>query len=339
MVGAVLATVTGLLALGAPAQAARTGAKPAVAGHSVSSGERAKLATGGYWTPERMKAAKNLDTVAATPAAVRAAQAQAHPSGPAVRIPGAAPAQTAVPATVPRAAAPLAGPTGSPWPGNYYSAPATTTGKVFFNDHLGGGWVCSASVVNSNGKDSVFTAGHCVYGTAGGELPAGETWHSNWEFVPDYSYGYAPYGTWWACQLWTMTNYINSGDLPDDMGAAVMCPNNGTHIVSLLGGQGIAWNYGNTYVYDFGYPAASPFNGQTLQYCDGNEFNAWSGTIGLLCNFTGGSSGGPWLGWFNGTWGYVNGVNSFGVNGLPDDIFSPYFGDNASALYNSVANL
>jgi hypothetical protein len=68
-------------------------------------------------------------------------------------------------------------------------------------------------------------------------------------------------------------------------------------------------------------------------------FRAWSGTIGLLCNFTGGSSGGPWLGWFNGTWGYVNGVNSFGVGGLPDDIFSPYFGDNAGALYNSVANL
>ena len=94
-------------------------------------------------------------------------------------------------------------------------------------------------------------------------------------------------------------------------------------------------------MYDFGYPAAAPFNGQTLQYCNGSEFN-WaevSSTMGLACNFTGGSSGGPWLMNFNGEFGYIDGVNDFVYSSLPGYIFSAYFGNNADALYNSVANL
>ena len=129
------------------------------------------------------------------------------PQGPAVKIAGAAPkVATARAATPVRAAL---GGTGTPWWGSYWSAPATTTGKMFFTDHKGGNWVCSGSLVNSPAQNVVITAGHCVYGTAGGELPAGETWHSNWVFAPDYSNGYAPYGYWTARQLWTLTNYAN----------------------------------------------------------------------------------------------------------------------------------
>jgi hypothetical protein len=192
----------------------------------------------------------------------------------------------------------------------------------------------------------VWTAGHCVFGNLGGEVP-GEGWHSNWEFVPDYSNGYAPYGVWTAHQLWTLTAYYNSGgsgDEGDDMGAAAMNTNSyGQHIVDVVGGQGIAWNYSdNQFVYDFGYPAASPFNGQTLQFCTGSEFDggfALSGTEGLACNFTGGSSGGPWLMQFGGEFGYVNGDNAYVLYALPGDMFSPYYGGNAVTLYNSVANL
>ena len=64
---------------------------------------------------------------------------------------------------------------------------------MFFTTHNGQNWVCSASTVNSNGKDAVITAGHCVYGSLGGEV-GGEGWHTNWIFVPDCSNGYAPYG-------------------------------------------------------------------------------------------------------------------------------------------------
>jgi len=254
-------------------------------------------------------------------------------AGPKTRIPAAG--KTA-------GAKPEYGSIGSPWPGNANLPPATTTGRVFFTTHNGENWSCSGSTVNSAGKDSVITAGHCVYGSLGGEVP-GEGWHSNWIFVPDYKNGYAPYGVWTAKELWTPTNYYNNQDEGDDMGGAVINTNlYGQHIVNVVGGQGIAWNYPNDqFVYDFGYPAGAPFNGATLQYCTGSEFN-WSGianTMGLPCNFTGGSSGGPWLMSFNGEFGYVNGVNDFGYSSLPGYIFAAYFGNNAGSLYNAMANL
>jgi V8-like Glu-specific endopeptidase len=241
------------------------------------------------------------------------------------------------------AAAPLLGSSGTPWGGSPYLPPATTTGKVFFTDHNGGRWVCSGSLVNSAGKDLVITAGHCVYGTAGGELPAGETWHSNWYFAPDFKNGVAPYGYWSARQLWTMSNYINNGDEQDDIGAAILNVNSyGQHAVNLLGGQGYAWNQSTShYIWDFGYPAAWPFNGQLNEVCTGTSHWDWFIQMeGLNCNFTGGSSGGPWLMSFNGEFGYVNGVNDARY-GWPysGDITSLYFGNNALTLYQATQNL
>jgi V8-like Glu-specific endopeptidase len=266
------------------------------------------------------------------------------PQGPSVKIGGRVGTVHAQVSTTP-AATPALGANGSSWWGNFWSAPATTTGKVFFTDHTGGNWVCSGSLVNSPAQNVVITAGHCVYGTAGGELPAGETWHSNWVFAPDYSYGYAPFGYWTARQLWTLTNYVNNDDEQDDLGAAILNPNAyGQNAVALLGGQGIAWNQNSTeYVYDFGYPAASPFNGQSLQECDGwANWNGWwwVDMEMLNCNFTGGSSGGPWLMDFNGQWGYINSVND--ANGyflFGGQMGGLYFGNNAGNLYNTVANI
>jgi V8-like Glu-specific endopeptidase len=319
----------------------------AVSGHQVGGpAASANASSLGYWTPARMKSAKNADVITAKHGP-RGPAAPAGPSGPAGRVAGAGPSQHlkggARQADAPARTA--AGPIGSPWPGNPHLPPATTTGKVFFTttgNNIRQNWVCSASTVNSNGKDVVFTAGHCVYGNLGGEAP-GEGWHSNWIFVPDYYYGSAPYGVWTPKSLWTLSNYYYSEDEGDDIGAAVMNTNSlGQHIVNVVGGQGLAWNWpANEYVYDFGYPAAPPFNGQVLDYCNGAEFN-WPyvpSTMGLQCNFTGGSSGGPWLAFFNGEFGYVNGVNDFGYTSLPGYIFSAYFGNNADALYNAVANL
>ena len=47
---------------------------------------------------------------------------------------------------------------------------------------------------------------------------------------------------------------------------------------------------------------------------------------------TGGSSGGAWLRWFDGNWGYINGLNSYKYNNDPNTMYSPYFGDAASSL-------
>ena len=319
-------------------------------GHATASPSDASTAarrTVEYWTRARMLSAANGASISVTSAPDSHAR-PAIASGRAGRVAGTAPDQAlarpaaSLPATGHTPVRPEYGSVGSAWPGSSSLPPATTTGRVFFSTHNGEDWSCSASTVNSAGKDSVITAGHCVYGSLGGEVP-GEGWHTNWIFVPDYSNGYAPYGVWTARELWTPTSYYNNQDEGDDMGGAVINANAyGQHIVNVVGGQGIAWNYpASEYVYDFGYPAAAPFNGATLQYCNGSEFN-WSGiasTMGLACNFTGGSSGGPWLSWFNGEFGYVNGVNDFGYTSLPGYIFAAYFGNNAASLYNAMASL
>jgi hypothetical protein len=354
-VAAGLAAGVALLCAAVPASAATrpapaTTPASSATGHATASAGGPSLAARqavAYWTRSRMLAARNGAGITAksVPGASAAPSGQ---TGPAGRVTGTAPNQ-ALKGSSPYFAAlarhgitPDSGSLGSPWTGSLYAPPATTTGKVFFSTHNGENWQCSASTVNSNGKDAVITAGHCVFGSLGGEVP-GEGWHTNWVFVPDYDNGYAPYGVWTARSLWVPTAYYDNQDEGDDIGGAVINTNSfGQHVVNVVGGQGFAWNWPSTEsVYDFGYPAAAPFNGLTLQYCNGSEFN-WpyvSDTTGLLCNFTGGSSGGPWLMSFGGEFGYIDGVNDFGYSSLPQYIFSAYFGNNADSLYNAIANL
>jgi hypothetical protein len=336
-------------ATAATSAAAVTPHASSASGHLTGSANEASAAakrTVAYWTRARMLSAANGASVSVK-SARGARTAPAVAPGPAGRVAGAGPDQalkrpTVRPPAGRDAVKPEYGSIGSPWPGAANQAPVTTTGRVFFTTHNGEDWSCSGSTVNSAGRDSVITAGHCVFGSLGGEVP-NEGWHTNWIFVPGYHDGYAPYGVWTARELWVPTAYYDNQDEGDDIGGAVINTNAyGQHIVSVLGGQGMAWNYSdNQSVYDFGYPAEAPFNGSTLEYCTGSEFN-WSGisnTMGLPCNFTGGSSGGPWLMSFNGEWGYVNGVNDFGYSSLPGYVFAAYFGNNAGSLYNAMANL
>ncbi|GAB3241875.1 trypsin-like serine peptidase [Kineosporia babensis] len=219
---------------------------------------------------------------------------------------------------------------------------AATSGKVFFTDTTNNlNYVCSGTVVNSEGRNIVWTAGHCVHGGAG------QNWHANWVFVPAYYYGTAPYGFWSARELWSLEAWTNSTDFSNDLGAAVLFQNDGLSIVDRVGAQGIAWGYSKDYEANaFGYPAAPPFDGGKLLGCSGVTapewvFGPWSAnTLKLPCDMTGGSSGGAWLRWFDGNTGlgWINGLNSYGYEGDPH-MYSPYFSSNAEALYNAVRYL
>ncbi len=330
MVG--VAGLAGLAAAG-PA-AAHAAARP---GAATSSPTLAAASTAPrYWTSERMRAARSVDT------AVSAARAESL-AGVGATVARGAPGRSAPQAGSAQSvfarsakAGPGFGPTAAPWYGSATSPPATTSGRIFFTGNDGLGYSCSGSTVNSNGKNLVFTAGHCVHPGGSG------TWFSNWVFVPRYTNGSAPYGTWSARQLWSWTTWTQGGDRRYDIGVAVMNTRFGQHIVNVVGGQGIEWNYPlEQYVYQFGYPARSPFNGGTLQYCSGWTYND-GGNEGINCNMTEGASGGPWLARFGGTFGYLDSVNSwvfwdrFGVrykwNG-------PYFGNDARDLFNTTGNL
>jgi hypothetical protein len=95
------------------------------------------------------------------------------------------------------------------------------------------------------------------------------------------------------------------------------------------------------YQFQFGYPTVAPFNGQLLTYCTGTSFND-GGHNGIYCNMTEGASGGPWLDGFNGTFGWLDSVNSWvswNSAGVRFKWNGPYFGNNAADLFNNVANL
>jgi hypothetical protein len=225
----------------------------------------------------------------------------------------------------------------------YYAPTARTSGKVFFT-MAGLNYQCSGTIVNSEGADTVWTAGHCVNPGSKG------AWAYNWQFVPAYNTALAnsrPYGTWTANQLWTTGGWYNSSDFSADMGVAIMAPQYGYHIVNYLGGQGLRVNAGKNVVENaFGYPAETPFTGGQLYRCLGVSSPEWtflwitSETIKIPCNMTRGSSGGGWLNGWDGNWGYLNGLNSRIDRILaPTIMLSPYFDDTALSLYNSTRYL
>jgi hypothetical protein len=305
-------------------------------GTSVQARQQALAA---YWTPARMKAARPADVLLpAKHATAGATTTPTGPQGPAARIAPAA--STAARGIVqPKAAGPnIVRPSYYSYNPGYPvgSQLAETVGKVYFTLN-NTDYACSGSVVNTNGKSIVWTAGHCVI--------SGQTWASNWWFVPNcYSNGsggcVAPFGWWAAKQFWVPTNYYNNNDNPDDVAAVVIWPNNGWEIANYLGGQGIEWNYPvGQWVSAFGYPG---YYGVTLAEADDYIYNSFFSGDGLIYMFNDmapGSSGGPWLASFNGSFGYIDGHNDWRYNGYSTYMWSPYYGNQVGNLFNTVNNI
>ncbi len=252
--------------------------------------------------------------------------------------------------------------TGAAWAGG--GKVKQTTGKVLFT-MAGVDYVCSGSVATdtSTSTSLILTAGHCVYD---------ETNHAfatNWMFVPDYEDGGSivtntngthsftcdttPYGCWTAAALVTTTAWANGGaslaGFNNDYAFAVVGPGGRTDQsvqldASVGGGNPVAFNQSHpAQVYSFGYPQASPYDGQKLIYCAGMDIaDTWGGTsdFGLNCNMTGGSSGGPWYVGFNGTTGTgsLNSVNSFKYTSgrFTKYMWGPYFGAYTQRTYNAA---
>ncbi|MBC7273294.1 MAG: hypothetical protein H5T76_32135 [Streptomyces sp.] len=209
-------------------------------------------------------------------------------------------------------------------PASYHSN-APEAGKVFF-DSPEGTMVCSATVVqdpaNPGKSNMVWTAGHCVHaGKSGG-------WYRNIAFVPSYNDSglsaadlagatkeeVAPYGVWWGDWVQTSDQWIEQGGAtggdgaPYDFAVLHVTPEEGA------GGKSLEEMVGSALPVDFdapavpevesitatGYPAAPPYDGQTLYRCQDkpgrlslNETDPTMYRIG--CTMTGGSSGGGWV--------------------------------------------
>jgi hypothetical protein len=207
--------------------------------------------------------------------------------------------------------------------------PQPTYGKVFFTEGRTN-YVCSGTATASGNGDVVTTAGHCVNAGPGAYV-------TNFAFVPAYDNGAAPYGTWTAQTLLTTDAWKNSGDFNFDVGFAVMNENaSNQSLTQVVPGSPIAFNLARGLSYKaYGYPAASPFNGQSLYSCSGTVVQDTVGGStdqGLACTMTGGSSGGGWI-----TGGSLNSVTSFGYTSVKNVLWGPYFGTVIQSVYNAAA--
>ncbi len=323
-----------LLALSAAGAAAATPApaKAPASASDVTSHTVTDTGAADYWTADRMRNAVPGD-VLAEKAMKRAKSAKAVKSAPSAAAPleGAAPS-TVEPTAPTQQSTALQSPT-IQTKANASESPVPHIGKVFFT--LGGtNYVCSGNSVASGNKSTVTTAGHCV-----NEGPG--AFATKFTFVPAYLNGSAPYGKWTAKALYAPTQWSASGDMTYDTGFAVMSTLNGRYLSDVVGGSGLQFNAARGLSYkSFGYPAAAPFNGESLKSCSGtatnDPYNPQFNTQGIPCNMTGGSSGGPW---FIGTSasGYQNSINSYGYGSNSTTMYGPYWGSVIQQTYTSAA--
>lgn len=272
-----------------------------------------------YWTPERMRktvreaqARGTLEPAPTAPPSVQVEQPQAD-----------GPPTTLAPPEEPQT--PPVGPSITRLPA------APTVGKVFFyNPYLQQNRVCSASVLNSQNKNMVLTAGHCIVKK--------RATMKRWIFVPGYNYGNAPYGSWKAQYATMPTPWSEHQIYEYDVALMTMYPSNGQEVANVVGANGIIVNHQFPQVAVWGYPAEDPYDGRTQYYCLNRQtYEAPVLRVKTGCPMTGGASGGPWFQDFNTNVlrGYAIGVTS--TSAQPEGyIASPYFGGYMVDVYNEA---
>ena len=288
-------------------------ASPAVGSDDVVSSEVAArpAAVRDYWTPSRMRHAEPADLVLTA-------------AGELVRA-----------ATEPRAATDVSD-TSQSFPGRVH-------GKVFFTISGGsqpGDYVCSGTAVRSNRHTLAWTAGHCV-----NDPEFGGGFATNWIFIPGYRNGEAPFGEWPAVELLTTPAWSGNIDIRQDLGAAVLARNaEGQGVEDAVGARPIDFRLSRNQQYTaFGYPAQPTlfeptFDGERLYSCGspvtGSDNPPGNGpeTMQIVCDMSGGSSGGGWV-TANGS---VNGLISYGYELDFDHLYGPYFGIDARRLYQEA---
>lgn len=305
------AVLVAALAVGLPAladRAPRSGDPVAVVAH------RAVDPVLGYWTPDRLRSAVPADLLSSRlgglvrgllPPASPAPSPVAQPRVSSGAVPRAAAAGTAIPAV----------------------------GKVYFS-LPSGDYVCTGTLVQAANRDTVVTAGHCVWGEHG--------WASHWVFIPGYHDGGGPYGQYRARMLYTTGGFQEREDLNVDAGFATLATGaGGRHAGDVVAPQPIAFNQArHQYLTAFGYPTHVPYDGTRLVSCAGTVHDD---TVGHTsdqgmdrCPMTEGASGGPWFQRWDGGRGVVTSVTSVGYSGVPDVLWGPYFGDTVKQVYNAA---
>jgi len=220
------------------------------------------------------------------------------------------------------------------------------SGKVLFTLDSGD-YICSGTVVNDNQAtvSIVLTAGHCGYDGQDGGFARNWTFYPDFDDQPTYTCANSVYGCWTAQALvldsgFTTAGGFNTQATKHDWTFAVVGSGgkSNTQLDATVGSFPISFSTASGTTYAFGYPAAGKYNGSDLTYCKGtpaNDIYNGNATIGMACDMTGGSSGGPWLTGFSETSGAgtLNGLNSYGYSGIRN-MYGPKFNANTQATFN-----
>lgn len=163
-------------------------------------------------------------------------------------------------------------------------------GALFFNNGSGGHY-CTASVIRTPKRNMLLTAGHCLYNLST------HRWHRHIVFVPRYSAGHRPYGTW---PVWLMVadkRWIEQGDPDLDYGFAAVQLMGGRRLADVVGANELLINQGYTKpVIVAGYPAKQNYPADRPVGCAGRTYRQARFQLRFDCHgFFGGTSGSPWL--------------------------------------------
>ncbi|RHW24143.1 hypothetical protein D0Z08_25835 [Nocardioides immobilis] len=173
-----------------------------------------------------------------------------------------------------------------------------TAGKLFFRVD-GGDAVCSAAAIKTKRRNQVITAGHCVHTGPNVGLLQRPHFYSHWVFVPRYRKGRAPLGRWVANNAYAFNGWIEREAYRYDQAIISFKRRDGRRLVDRVGGNEVVWGKRPRHwgVRIWGWPAQSPYDGETARRCDGRttRFEGTSDAAMRECDLTGGASGGPWL--------------------------------------------
>jgi V8-like Glu-specific endopeptidase len=213
------------------------------------------------------------------------------------------------------------------------NAEAPRVGALFDSDSSGDHF-CTASVVDSPGHDVLITAAHCINSGTGGAN------RSNIAFIPDYANGATPHGIWTPDRYVLAPGWVNGANPDLDVAFIVLKPLNGQNIQDVLGANKIAFNAGYQHlVHVVGYPdsASAPIS------CRNTTSQQSQDQLKFVCNdFTGGTSGSPWITRFDSgsrTGTIVGVIGGYQEGGdTPAVSYSAYLGNDIQTLYQEATS-
>ncbi|MER6273305.1 trypsin-like peptidase domain-containing protein [Streptomyces sp900105755] len=208
------------------------------------------------------------------------------------------------------------------------ASPASArVGALFGADkagNLSGNHFCTASVVHSRQRDLIVTAAHCVDGV-------GES--TGLVFVPGYRDGQAPYGVWRLGKRYLPDGWAHGQSEDSDVAFAVVAERDGKRVEDVTGSNRFAAGVatGATAVTVTGYPDSR----EVPVSCTNKPVPRSVTQQRIDCpEFTGGTSGSPWVNGDHEVVGILGGHEQGGST--PDVSYSVVLGREAAELYKDA---